>query len=171
MGNATHLGCVFWVVWFSPVHLNFSTSWKQSWCFLTEWFHRDILVIVWVGLSVVKSVALLKSLMPRSTALCFMPEFSNRLEGCLVQWPMGLLQFWSWSGCGVMEPLWWGPLPLSLEGRQGFRCRSREASSPHRGHVGVAEVLLVTSSPVVLLHEREDHGVLMKRKGWPGPHK
>ena len=29
--------------------------------------------------------------MPRPTALCFMPEFSNQLGGVLVQWSMGLL--------------------------------------------------------------------------------
>ena len=36
-------------------------------------------------------MALFDTLMPRPTALYFMPELSNQLGGVLVQWSMGLL--------------------------------------------------------------------------------
>ena len=40
-------------------------------------------------------MALFDTLMPRPTALCFMPEFSNRLGGVSVQWSMGVVSLLS----------------------------------------------------------------------------
>ena len=58
------------------------------------------------------------------------------------------IMLWSWSGCGVMEPLCSGPLLLSLGIRGGKRVQMLVWGVPstHRGHAGVVDVLLVAKA-------------------------
>ena len=51
-------------------------------------------------------MAMFETFMPFPTALCFMPELSDRLGGMLVQWSMGLL-----LSLGVSYVKGWGGYP------------------------------------------------------------